>query len=103
MARDRLKARIKGGAVEVKAIIAHPMESGRRRNKETGELIPAHFIQEVICQHNGNTVMSMQWGGSVSTNPYLSFRFKGGKKGDAIAIKWSDIKGNTGELSGKVS
>lgn len=103
MARDRLKARVKGDVVEVKAIIAHPMESGRRRDKASGNLIPAHFIQEVECQHNGATILTSQWGGSVSSNPYISFRFKGGKKGDAIAIKWSDIKGNTGEVSGKVS
>lgn len=87
----------------VKAIIAHPMESGRRRNKETGDLYPAHFIQEVECQHNGKTVLTTQWGGSVSTNPYISFRLKNGKKGDSITIKWSDIKGNTGEISGKVT
>ena len=69
MARDRLKARVKGGAVEVKAIIAHPMESGRRRDKASGNLIPAHFIPEVECQHNGTTVRTTPRGGSGSTNP----------------------------------
>ena len=103
MARSRLIARTKGGSTVVKAIIAHPMESGRRRDKATGNLLPAHFIQEVTCLHNGNTVLTTQWGGSVSTNPYLSFRLKGAKKGDSITLKWSDIKGNSGELSGKVS
>ena len=40
----KLKATVKDGMVEVKALIAHPMESGQRKDEETGKLIAhAHF------------------------------------------------------------
>ena len=41
----------------VKALISHAMETGQRKDKKTGKKIPAHFIQEVTCSHNGNTVL----------------------------------------------
>ncbi len=43
---------------------------------------------------NGRTVLSAQWGTAVSKNPFLSFKFKGGAKGDRIAISWMDNRGD---------
>lgn len=103
MAKDKIRVKLEDGVTEVKAIISHPMESGRRRDKATGNLIPEHFIKEVLCVHNGNTVLTANWGGGVSANPYMSFRFKGGNKGDTVTLKWTDTKGETGELEGKIS
>ncbi len=89
----KIRAKIKKGACEVKALIKHPMETGLRKDKKTGKVIPAHFIQEVTCQHNGNEVLNAVWGGAISTNPYLSFIFDGAKKGDTLTLSWVD---NTG-------
>lgn len=91
----KLKAKEQNGVVTVKALITHPMETGARKDKKTGEVIPAHFIQEVICEHGGNTVMTAYWSGGVSKNPYLTFRFAGGAVGDAIKLSWSDNKGES--------
>ncbi len=46
------------------------------RDPESGELIPAHFIKEVICEHNGKVVLKGNWGTAVSKNPYLVFQFQ---------------------------
>lgn len=89
----KLKAKEKDGVVTVKALINHPMETGTRKDKKTGEVIPAHFIKEVSCEHGGNTVMTAYWSGGVSKNPYVTFKFTGGAKGDAIKLSWSDNKG----------
>lgn len=89
----KIRAKVKKGACEVKALIKHPMETGLRKDKKTGKVIPAHFIQEITCQHNGKEVMNGVWGGAVSTNPYLSFIFDGAKKGDKVTLSWVD---NTG-------
>ena len=70
------------------------METGLRKNKKTGKLIPAHFIQEVVCEYNGKTVMNAQWNGTISKNPFLSFAFTGAKSGDKIKVSWVD---NTGK------
>ena len=91
----KIRAKMKGGVCEVKALIKHPMETGLRKDKKTGKEIPAHFIQEVTCQHNGKTVMSADWGTAVSSNPYLSFNFKGAKKGDKFKLSWKDNMGES--------
>ena len=53
----KLKAKAENGEVTVKALIKHPMETGRRKDKDTGELVPAHFINEVTCTHKGEPVL----------------------------------------------
>lgn len=98
----KIRAGLKGDVAEVKALIKHPMETGLRKDKKTGKAIPAHFIQEVTCQHNGNNVLTGLWGGAVSTNPYLSFQFKGAKKGDTVKLSWVDNKGDTDSVETKV-
>lgn len=104
MARDKIRVKlVDNGVTEVKAIIGHPMESGRRRDNTTGELIPEHFIKEIVCVHQGKTVLTANWGGGVSANPYLSFRFKGGSKGETVTLKWTDTLGESGALSGTIS
>jgi sulfur-oxidizing protein SoxZ len=39
--------------------------------------------------------MTADWGPAVSKNPYMSFKFKGGAKGDKVKITWTDNKGET--------
>jgi sulfur-oxidizing protein SoxZ len=91
----KMRAAAKDGVTTIKALISHPMETGTRKDKKTGEKIPAHFIQEVVCEHNGNAVMTAQWGPAISKNPYLSFRFSGGNVGDSVKLSWVDNKGNS--------
>ena len=43
----KLRATEADGKVTVKALITHPMELGTRKDAKTGELIPAHFIQDI--------------------------------------------------------
>lgn len=98
----RIRAKMKGDVTEVKALMSHPMETGLRKDKKTGEKIPAHFIQEVKCEHNGNAMMVANWGVAVSKNPYLSFKFKGGAAGDAVKVSWQDNQGKTASADAKI-
>jgi sulfur-oxidizing protein SoxZ len=88
----RIRANMVGEKVEVRALMAHDMETGLRKDP-AGKLIPAHFIRNVAVTHNGRTVMSAQWGTSVSRNPFLHFRFKGGKPGEKVLVSWTDNEG----------
>jgi sulfur-oxidizing protein SoxZ len=83
------------GVTTIKILISHPMDTGLEKDKKTGNAIPAHFIQEVICEHNGTNVLTAEWGPAISKNPYLSFRFKGGKAGDTVKLNWVDNLGNS--------
>jgi sulfur-oxidizing protein SoxZ len=93
---------MKGDVTEVKALMSHAMETGLRKDKKTGKKIPAHFIKEVVCEHNGKQVLLANWSVAVSKNPYLSFKFKGASKGDSIKISWNDNMGKTDSAEEKV-
>jgi len=93
MSSIKMRASADGDVITVKALISHPMETGLRKDK-AGKVIPADFIQEVTCEHNGVAVLTAQWGTAISKNPYLSFRFRGGKAGDTLKMSWKD---NTGK------
>ncbi|MDX2418045.1 MAG: thiosulfate oxidation carrier complex protein SoxZ [Xanthomonadales bacterium] len=94
----KIKAKLKGDVAQVKVLMPHPMESGARVNAETGETVPKHYIEEVVCKHNGNVVSTAFWGTGVSKDPYMAFKFKGAKPGDKLEVSWRD---NTGDTSVK--
>lgn len=90
----KIRATIAGDATEVKVLMNHEMETGQRKDAQ-GQTIPAWFIQNVVVTWNGKTVLSAQWGPAVAKNPFLSFKFKGGAKGEKISITWVDTRGDT--------
>ncbi len=89
----KIRATNTNGVTEVKVLMSHPMETGQRKDGE-GKLVPAHFITEVTATAGGKTVLQCFWGQSVSQNPYLSFKFKGGAKGEKVQVNWVDNKGD---------
>ncbi len=98
----KIRAKMKGEVITVKALMTHPMETGARKDKQSGELIPAHFIQEVTCQCGGKERLKAYWSGGVSKNPYLSFKFTGASKGDMLKLSWVDDQGNSDSAEAKV-
>ena len=88
----KIRASMSGDKVEVKVLMSHEMETGQRKDSK-GANIPAHFIQSVTATHNGKVVLSAEWGPAVSKNPFLSFKFGGGKPGEKVSITWTDNKG----------
>ena len=89
----RIRAQAAGDKTTVRVLMSHEMETGQRKDA-AGKLIPAWFIQEVTAAHNGKTVLSADWGPSISKNPFLQFVVKGAKAGDKITISWVDNKGD---------
>jgi len=90
----RIRANATGDTVEVKVLIRHDMETGQRKDA-SGQAVPAHFIQTLVATCKDKVVLDAQFGTSVSKDPFLSFKFKGGAKGDKVAIKWTDNKGDS--------
>ena len=89
----KIRATMAGDKVVVKVLMAHEMETGQRKDS-AGKTIPAWFIQNVTATHNGKTVLTAQWGPAVSKNPFLEFRFSGGKAGEKVVVTWIDNKGD---------
>lgn len=98
----KIRAKMSGDETTVKCLITHPMDTGLVKDKKTGKLIPAHFINEVIAESGGKTIMTSNWSGGISKNPYLSFSFKGGNKGDDVTITWKDNQGQSDSDSAKI-
>lgn len=98
----RVRATSNGDITEVQALIQHPMDTGLVKNPN-GELIPAHFIQELKFECNGKDVFVANWGTAVSKDPYVKFSFKGAKKGDEVKISWTDNKGGSDTTTAKIA
>lgn len=77
----------------VRTLIAHPMETGQRKDDETGELIPAHFIKTLVFKHNDQLMSQCQMGYGISKNPFFSFQIKSAQAGDTVSINWEDNLG----------
>jgi len=103
MADMRMRATQAGGVTDLKVLMNHPMESGTRRDAKTNELVPAHYITEVLVKVNGTPVATVQWGGGVAKNPYLALQFKGCKVGDTVQVSWVDNTGGSDSCEGKIS
>lgn len=87
----KIKAKSKDGVVKVKMLLKHDMETGLRKDKK-GNLVPEHYITEVVARYEGEQVFQAAFGPAVSKNPYLSFTFKG-ESGKKIEVEWVDTKG----------
>ena len=95
MAKPRIrvprKAKV-GDIVEIKSMLSHKMESGRRKDKKTGKLIPRKIINKLAVTFNGKPVFSADIHPSVSANPYFAFNFKVPAAGD-MEFAWTEDGG----------
>jgi sulfur-oxidizing protein SoxZ len=98
----RVRATSNGDITEVQTLIQHPMDTGLVKDSK-GELIPAHFIQELKFEYNGKDVFVANWGTAVSKDPYVKFSFKGARKGDELKISWTDNKGASDTTTAKIA
>ena len=89
----KIRAQMKGDVAEVRVLMAHAMETGQRKDN-AGNLVPAHFIQQVTVEVGGKLVIQGQTGTSVSRNPVFAFKVKGAKAGDKVVVNWVDNKGD---------
>lgn len=104
MAKARVKAPkqvAKGEVFEVKTLISHKMESGQRKDKKTGKKIPRQIINKFVATYNGKEVMSSDWHGAISANPYMSFNLRAEESG-TLEMKWHDDNGKVYDKSVKI-
>lgn len=93
MSSIKIRTQAVDGLIELKVLVSHPMQNGRNREPLTGELIPAHFIQELTILLNDKLIIEVDMGGSLSAHPFFSFRLKTAQAGDTIAVRWLDNLG----------
>jgi sulfur-oxidizing protein SoxZ len=99
---DKKQAK-KGDIIEVKALVAHVMETGQRKDS-AGNTIPRKILNKFICTVNGKEVFSAEFEPAISANPYIQFKFRAEESGPVV-LTWTDDDGSTivGEETIKVS
>lgn len=91
----KIKAKIKGDIVKVKAMAKHDMTTYDQAEKKTGNREDANFITRITASVNGKLVYEVSTSQFLSKNPIFKFKFKGAKAGDTLEVTWVDRKGNT--------
>ena len=94
----KIKPRVKvpkkaqaGEVVEIKALISHPMHTGRAKDKK-GNLIPRKIINTCNVNFDGQNVFTAHFEPAVSANPFIAFPFKATKSGEFTFI-WAEDGG----------
>ncbi|MGB0684489.1 MAG: thiosulfate oxidation carrier complex protein SoxZ [Magnetovibrionaceae bacterium] len=105
MAKAKPRVRVpkkaaKGDVIEIKSLISHKMESGRRKGKD-GKLVPRQIINRFEVQFNGQDIFSADWHPSVSANPYMAFPLKVEEEG-TLSFKWIDDDGSVYTKESKI-
>ena len=85
----------KNGQANIRVLIKHPMETGLRKDKATGKVLPANYIQSLKIEHKGQLVVNAKCGVAISKDPFFYFKVGGVAAGDAIKISWLDNQGKT--------
>ena len=90
-----------GDVVKLSFMVMHPMETGMRKDKKTGKLVPANYINEVKFFFDDKPFTTIKVWESVSTNPVFTIDFKIPGKG-TVKVVYTTNTGETYEKTSKV-
>lgn len=83
----------RGEIVEIKTLIAHPMETGYRPDN-TGKLVPRDIINRFTCTYNGEEVFRADLFPAIAANPFIAFWTVATDSGELV-FSWTDDHGQT--------
>jgi sulfur-oxidizing protein SoxZ len=81
----------RGALIEIKTLIAHPMESGYRVGTN-GQVIPRDIITDFVCLYEGEEIFRARFSPAVAANPFLAFSTIATRSG-TIAFRWTGDNG----------
>ena len=82
---------MRGAVIEIRAVIAHPMETGYRPGAD-GRVLPRDIIRRFACRYNGETVFSAELHPAISANPYIAFHTVATESG-TLEFEWQGDNG----------
>ncbi len=85
----------RGEAFEIKALIAHPMETGFRAGTN-GTLIPRNIIQRFTCTYNDVEVFNLVLSPAIAANPFIAF-FTVATESGRLVLRWTGDDGFSAE------
>jgi sulfur-oxidizing protein SoxZ len=81
----------RGEVIEIKTLIAHPMETGHRRTQD-GAPIPRDIIRLFVCTYNGAEVFRAELHPAIAANPFLVFSTVATESG-TLEFRWTGDNG----------
>jgi len=99
MGNMKIKAKLKGDIVGVKAMAKHEMltyDQAKKKGKK------ANFITHITAKVGDKVVYDVSTSQFWSKNPQFKFKFKGAAKGDKLDITWTDLSGKSVTESKKI-
>ncbi|MDP6953269.1 MAG: thiosulfate oxidation carrier complex protein SoxZ [Alphaproteobacteria bacterium] len=90
-----------GEVIEIKTLIAHPMETGFRRDA-VGKAIPRNIITDFLCLYNGEEIFRAAFHPAVAANPYLTFYTTATESGELVFV-WTDQYGERFSASATIA
>jgi sulfur-oxidizing protein SoxZ len=83
----------RGEIIEIKTLIAHPMETGYRLDS-TGGAIPRDIISRFVCSYNGEEIFRAELFPAIAANPFIAFFTTVTESGELV-FNWTDDHGQT--------
>lgn len=90
----------RGEVIEVRAMIAHPMETGYRQDAQ-GRPRPRHIIRRFTCAYDGAQVFAADFHPAMSANPFVAFTTLATRSG-VLTFSWTDDKGVTATATAEI-
>ena len=94
----KIKAKLTGDVADIQSLMMHPMETGTRKDADTGAVVPAHHITQLTFMLNGEVSLVANLSTAVSKDPYFRYKLRGAKAGDTLKISWVDNLGESDEI-----
>jgi len=80
-----------GEIIDIKALIAHPMEPGYRRT-QFGEILPRDIITHFQCRYNGTVIFQALFYPAIAANPFILFSTIA-KESGVMEFNWAGDNG----------
>jgi sulfur-oxidizing protein SoxZ len=81
----------RGEVIQVRATIAHVMESGFRPGMD-GKPVPRDILRRFTCRYNGEAVFSAELHPAIAANPYFAFHLVADQSG-TLEFEWQGDRG----------
>ena len=80
-----------GEVIEIKTLIAHPMETGFRPGAD-GKILPRNIITEFVCRYGDVEIFRAELFSATAANPYLTFTTRATASG-TFSFTWRGDNG----------
>ena len=81
----------RGEVIEIRTMIAHPMETGYRPGAD-GQVLPRNIIRRFSCRYNGEVVFSAELHPAIAANPSITFHTVATESG-TLRFTWEGDNG----------